>query len=163
VGDVFISVDFKLKILLINILRAHLLRIIKENNWSRSPSSTDKCQNCKAGRRDRVRTRDLTVVCEFNFSGLPLHLRQKKIKKRKQLINSMLKSYFLMCSRHNSQDKIFILNFLSNVLRASVSIFFKLNNWTSVCGVDSTPIYKFCWYAVRLYVTQHVKNDTHGV
>jgi hypothetical protein len=26
----------------------------------------------------RVRTRDLTVVCEFNFSGLPLHLRQKK-------------------------------------------------------------------------------------
>jgi len=26
----------------------------------------------------RVRTRDLTVVCEFNFSGLPIHLRQKK-------------------------------------------------------------------------------------
>ena len=30
----------------------------------------------------RVRTQDLTLVCEFNFSGLPLHLRQKnKIKK----------------------------------------------------------------------------------
>jgi len=25
-----------------------------------------------------VRTRDLTVMCEFNFSGLPLHLRLKK-------------------------------------------------------------------------------------
>jgi hypothetical protein len=29
----------------------------------------------------RVRTRDLTVVCEFIFSGLPLHLRPKKKKK----------------------------------------------------------------------------------
>jgi len=28
----------------------------------------------------RVRTQDLTVVCEFNFSRLPLHLRQKKKK-----------------------------------------------------------------------------------
>jgi hypothetical protein len=26
----------------------------------------------------RVRTWDLTVVCEFNFGGLPLLLRQKK-------------------------------------------------------------------------------------
>jgi hypothetical protein len=26
----------------------------------------------------RVRTPDLTVVCEFNFNGLPLHIRQKK-------------------------------------------------------------------------------------
>jgi len=26
----------------------------------------------------QVRTRDLTVVCEFIFSGLPLHVRQKK-------------------------------------------------------------------------------------
>ncbi|KEH36592.1 hypothetical protein MTR_2g016080 [Medicago truncatula] len=25
----------------------------------------------------RVQTRDLTVVCEFNFSGLPLHPRPK--------------------------------------------------------------------------------------
>jgi len=25
-----------------------------------------------------VRTRDLKIVCEFNFSGLPLHLRPKK-------------------------------------------------------------------------------------
>ena len=29
-----------------------------------------------------VRTRDLTVVCEFIFNGLPLHLRQKKKKKK---------------------------------------------------------------------------------
>jgi hypothetical protein len=28
----------------------------------------------------QIRTRDLTVVCEFNFSGLPLHQRQKKKK-----------------------------------------------------------------------------------
>ena len=28
----------------------------------------------------RVRTRDLTVVCEFNFSGLPFHLRPPKKK-----------------------------------------------------------------------------------
>jgi len=27
-----------------------------------------------------VRTQDLTVVCEFNFSGLPLHIRTKKKK-----------------------------------------------------------------------------------
>jgi len=27
----------------------------------------------------RVRTRDLTVVCEFIFSRLSLHLRQKKM------------------------------------------------------------------------------------
>ena len=27
-----------------------------------------------------VRTWDLTIVCEFNFSGSPLHLRPKKIK-----------------------------------------------------------------------------------
>jgi hypothetical protein len=27
-----------------------------------------------------VQTRDLTIVCEFNFSELPLLLRQKKIK-----------------------------------------------------------------------------------
>jgi hypothetical protein len=26
-----------------------------------------------------VRTQDLTVVCGFNFSGLPIHLRQKKL------------------------------------------------------------------------------------
>jgi hypothetical protein len=26
----------------------------------------------------RVRTRDLTIACEFNFSGLSLYLRQKK-------------------------------------------------------------------------------------
>jgi len=26
----------------------------------------------------RIRTRDLTVVCEFIFSGLPLHLRPNK-------------------------------------------------------------------------------------
>ena len=25
----------------------------------------------------RVQTRDFTVVCEFNFSGLPFHLRLK--------------------------------------------------------------------------------------
>jgi hypothetical protein len=31
------------------------------------------------------RTRNLTVVCEFNFSGLPLHLRQKKIQLNNQL------------------------------------------------------------------------------
>jgi hypothetical protein len=30
----------------------------------------------------RVRTRDLTVVCGFIFSGLPLHLRPKKKKKK---------------------------------------------------------------------------------
>jgi hypothetical protein len=37
--------------------------------------------NLKIVRSDvmiRVRTRNLTIVCEFNFSGLPLHLRQKK-------------------------------------------------------------------------------------
>jgi len=28
----------------------------------------------------RVRTRDLTVVCEFIFRGLPLHLKPKKEK-----------------------------------------------------------------------------------
>jgi hypothetical protein len=28
----------------------------------------------------RVRTQDLTVMCEFNFSGLPLHLKPKKKK-----------------------------------------------------------------------------------
>jgi len=40
--------------------------------------------NAKIERPDaviRVRTRDLTVVCEFNFSGLPLHLRPKKVEK----------------------------------------------------------------------------------
>ena len=36
--------------------------------------------NAEIARSDvmtRVRTRDLIVVCEFNFSGLPLHLRPK--------------------------------------------------------------------------------------
>jgi len=33
----------------------------------------------------RVRTRDLTVVCEFIFSGLPLHLKPKKKKKRRSM------------------------------------------------------------------------------
>jgi len=31
----------------------------------------------------RVRTRDLTVVCEFIFIGLPLHLK-KRVKKNKE-------------------------------------------------------------------------------
>ena len=29
----------------------------------------------------RVRTRDPTIMYEFNLSGLPFHLRQKKFKK----------------------------------------------------------------------------------
>jgi len=43
-----------------------------------SLKSTTKCRNCKVGRHDWVQIRDIKVVCEFNFSGLPLHLRQKK-------------------------------------------------------------------------------------
>jgi hypothetical protein len=41
--------------------------------------------NVEIGRSDvmtQVRTRNLTVVCEFNLNGLPLHLRQKKKKKK---------------------------------------------------------------------------------
>jgi hypothetical protein len=37
----------------------------------------------------RVRIRDLTVVFEFNFSGLPLHLRQKK-KKNSMYIKNVI-------------------------------------------------------------------------
>jgi len=33
----------------------------------------------------RARTRDLTVVYEFIFSGLPLHLRQKKKSRKHSL------------------------------------------------------------------------------
>jgi hypothetical protein len=47
---------------------------------SRSHSSTGKCQNCKVEHHDlgsNLGPRDLTVVCEFNMSGLPLHLKQK--------------------------------------------------------------------------------------
>ena len=52
-------------------------------NWLiellRSPNLTDKYRNCKVGRQDSVLNRDLTIVYEFNFSGLPLHLKKKKI------------------------------------------------------------------------------------
>ena len=53
---------------------------------SRSHSSTDKCRNCKVGRRD------LAVMYEFNFNGLPLHLKQNK-KNSKSYHNST-NSYF---------------------------------------------------------------------
>jgi len=45
----------------------------------RSPNLTDKYRNCKVGRQDSVLNRDLTIVYEFNFSGLPLHLKKKKL------------------------------------------------------------------------------------
>ena len=61
--------------------------------------STMKClevlaqlANAEIARPDvvtRVRTQELTVVCEFNLSGLPLHLRQKKNKKKHNEIYRM--------------------------------------------------------------------------
>jgi hypothetical protein len=39
--------------------------------------SLEVLANAEIARTDVV-IRDLTVVCEFNFSGLPLHLKAKK-------------------------------------------------------------------------------------
>jgi len=66
--------------------------MIKITNYmSRSPSSTTNAEIARLNVVTRVRTRDLTVVCEFNLSGLPLHLRQKK----KKLILLMFKCRFM--------------------------------------------------------------------
>ena len=48
---------------------------------SKSPSSTGKCRNCKVGHRDlSSNPGPHSCVCDFNLSGLPLHLRQKKMQ-----------------------------------------------------------------------------------
>lgn len=44
----------------------------------RNPTSTAKYQIARADVMIWVRTRDLTVMCEFNFNDLSLYLRQKK-------------------------------------------------------------------------------------
>jgi hypothetical protein len=59
----------------------------------------------------RVRTRDLTVVCEFNFSGIPLHLRQKK-KKLTKMWPSVKYNYYKHISTFNST--IFNKNIFTN-------------------------------------------------
>ena len=45
-----------------------------------------------------IRTQDLTVVCEFNLSGLPLHLRPKK---------KVMLSLFLVLNLRNRPRPLF--------------------------------------------------------
>jgi hypothetical protein len=61
-----------------------------------NPSSTGK--NAEIVRPDvmtRVRTRDLSQLCEFNFSGLLLHLKAKKK-------NNQILSYFVLKHFYNA-------------------------------------------------------------
>jgi hypothetical protein len=50
--------------------------------WPRGLEVLTQLVNAEIARPDvmiRVQIWDFTVVCEFNFNRLPLHLRQKKI------------------------------------------------------------------------------------